>query len=105
MTVDYFRPILIAFIILLLIFLLASVLYKGKRKLVIGTSMVIVSSIFTILSAKFMWDIGIIADEKGMGGDPVSFVMFLFIVGLSLLNPVIFTKKRNISSFNEDIVE
>ncbi|WP_045518478.1 hypothetical protein [Neobacillus niacini] len=94
MVVDYFRPILIAIIVLLLIFLLASIIYKGKHKLVIGASMVIVSLICTILSANYMWDIGIIADEKGMAGDPVSFVLFLFIVGLSLLNPIILTSRK-----------
>ena len=94
MIVDYFRPILIVFIVLLLIFLLASIFYKGKHKLVIGVAMFIVSLICTILSAKYMRDIGIIADEKGMGGDPVSFNMFLFIVGLSILNLVIFTKRN-----------
>jgi len=94
MIVDYFRPILIAFIVILLLFLLASIFYKGKHKLVIGVAMFIVSLICTILSAKYMSDIGIIADEKNMGGDPISFYMFLFIVGLSIINFVIFTKRN-----------
>lgn len=97
MVVDYFRPILISFIVLLFIFLFVSIFYKGKHKLIIRAVMVVTSLLCTIISAKYMWDIGIIADEKYMAGDAVSFVMFLFIVGLSFLNPIIFTN-RNISS-------
>ena len=96
MIVDDFRPILIAFIVLLLIFLLASIFYKGKHKLTFRVTIVIVSLICTTLSAKYMWEIGIIADEKGMGGDPVSFVMFLFIVGLSILNLIIVSFRNSI---------
>lgn len=36
-----------------------------------------------------MVDIGIIADEKGIGVDSVSFIIFLMIAGLSILNPII----------------
>ncbi|MFD2444565.1 hypothetical protein ACFSO7_11365 [Bacillus sp. CGMCC 1.16607] len=104
MIVDDFRPILISFIVLLMIFLLASIFYKGKHKLIIRAFMVIVSLICTILSAKYMWDIGIIADEKGIGGDPVSFFMFLFIVGLSILNFII-VSFRNRPSLKEDIIK
>src|SRR4051812_14813947 len=104
MIVDDFRPILISFIVLLLIFSLASIFYKGKRNLGIGVTMIIVSLICALLSAKFVLDIGIIADEKNMGGDPVSFVMFLFIVGLSLLNFIIISF-RNRPSLKEDIIK
>lgn len=102
MIVDDFRPILISFIVLLLILSLASIFYKGKRKF--GISVMIVSLICTVLSAKFVWDIGIIADEKNMGGDPVSFVMFLFILGLSALNFIIISF-RNRPTLKEDIIK
>ena len=36
-----------------------------------------------------MADIGIIADEKVTGGDFISFIIFLMIAGLSILNPII----------------
>jgi hypothetical protein len=97
MVVAYFRPILISFIVLLLIFLFVSILYKGKHKLIIRALMVVTSFICTIVSVKYMWEIGFIADEKNMVGDAVSFVMFLFIVGLSFLNLILFTN-RNSSS-------
>ena len=98
MVVDYFRPNLIAFIVLLLLFLLVSIFYKGKHKLIIGVAMSIVYLVCTIFSAKYMVDIGMIADEKNMGGDPVSFNMFLFIVELSILNPIIITKRNSTTS-------
>ena len=104
MIVDDFRPILISFIVLLLILSLASIFYKGKRYFYLGISVMIVSLICTVLSAKFLWDIGIIADEKNMSGDPVSFVMFLFILGLSLLNLIIISF-RNRPSLKEDIIK
>jgi len=104
MVVDYFRPIYIAIIIVLLLLLLFSIFYKWKYRLIIGITMSIVSLFSIMISAYYLAEIGIIADEKNMGGDPVSFNMFLLIVGLSILNPVIFMK-RNTSFSNDNKVE
>lgn len=76
-------------IVVILIFMLTSIFYKGKHKLIIGLVVGSISIIFLALFGKYMVDIGIIADEKSIGGDSVSFIIFLMIAGLSILNPII----------------
>lgn len=52
-----------------------------------------------------MFDIGIIADEIGLGGDAVSFYMFFVIAGLGIINPIIYfsrKKERNNEANNID---
>jgi len=94
MTFDYLRPVFITFIIVLLIFLLIVILQKGKCKLINGFSVISVSIICLLVSAINLWQIGIIADELGLGGDAVSSYMFLVIVGLSILNPIVYTFRK-----------
>ncbi|RKD24522.1 hypothetical protein BEP19_09060 [Ammoniphilus oxalaticus] len=93
MVVDEFRLIFLLFIVLLSLFIVGSVLYKGRYKARFKEVGMMAAIVCPILSAKFMWDIGIIADETGRGGDPVSSLMFFVIVGLSF-SIFIFTKSR-----------
>ncbi|WP_232700165.1 hypothetical protein [Brevibacillus daliensis] len=94
MSFDYLRPVFIIFIVVLLIFLLVVILQNGELKLINGFSVICVSIICSLVSAINLWQIGIIADELGLGGDPVSFYMFLAIAGLSILNPIIYTLRK-----------
>lgn len=97
MIVDYFRPIYIAIIVFLLILLLFSIFYKGKHRLIIGIPMSIISLFCMGISAYYFAEEGNIADEKGIAPDHLSFYFLLFIVILSILNPIIFMKRDTTS--------
>jgi uncharacterized Tic20 family protein len=63
---------------------------KAKNKLINGFTITSISVISILVSAQLLFFHGIIVDEINLAGDPVSFTMFLVIVGLSILNFIIY---------------
>ena len=97
-----FRPIFVTFVILCLILFINVILPKTKSKIVNGFTVTSLSIVSIIVSGQLLFDIGIIADEINLGGDPVSFYMFIVIVGFGLINPVIyFIRHSEIKGFNK----
>ncbi|OAS89534.1 MULTISPECIES: hypothetical protein [Metabacillus] len=84
------RPIFITFLLVSLILFLIVILPKTKNKLINGFTVTIISIISILVSAQLLFYHGIIVDEINLAGDPVSFNMFLVIVGLGILNSIIY---------------
>ena len=84
------RPTLITFLIVSLLVFVKAILPKGKIKVINGFTIASISVISIFVSAQILFYIGIIADEINLGGDPVSFYMFLIILGLGCINPIIY---------------
>ncbi|MGG3574566.1 hypothetical protein ABES25_05445 [Bacillus gobiensis] len=100
MEFDYLRPVFITFIAILSTLSLLLIFFRGKYKSINGFSVSSISMICLSISTINICQIGIIADELNLAGDPVSFFMFLAIVVLSILNPILFSMKRKrISNF------
>lgn len=55
---------------------------------------VVMSVLCIVLSAQLLFYHGILVDELGMGGDPVSFYSFIAIAIFSIINPIIFIWKK-----------
>lgn len=99
------RPIFITFIIASLLLFLFILFPKTRKKWMNGFTVVSLSLVFSIVSAQTLFYNAIIVDEIGLGGDYVSTLMCLFIVILSLMNPIIYFnlqnhKKNNIQKEN-----
>lgn len=86
-----FRPIYILFILLLACSLFAMAFFK--RKIVNGFTVISFSVTSLFVSVIITYQIGIIADELGIGGDPLSFIMFIAIACLALFNPIYYYKR------------
>lgn len=84
------RPTLITFLIVSLLLFVKVILPKGKIKVINAFTIASISIISIFVSAQVLFYIGIIADEINLGGDPVSFYMFLIILGLGCSNPIIY---------------
>ncbi|MGG0823542.1 hypothetical protein ABE099_11725 [Paenibacillus turicensis] len=90
-----FRPIYILFILLLVCSLFAMAFFK--RKIINGFTVISFSVTFLFVSALLLYQTGIIVDELGIGGDPISFVMFIAIACLALFNPIYYYRRyRNV---------
>ncbi len=82
---DYLRPIFIVFVSILILFI-----FFQKSKFINGFSVISISIICSLISAISLWQIGIMADELNLAGDPVSFILFFSVIGLSALNILVY---------------
>ncbi|WP_127592756.1 hypothetical protein [Paenibacillus lautus] len=89
-----FRPIYILFIIVLIISLLLMILRKNRHTMINGFTIAIIALISLAVSAYLTYQIGILSDELGIGGDAVSFMMFIVVAVLSLVNLLVYASKR-----------
>ncbi|GIN98420.1 hypothetical protein J6TS1_42900 [Siminovitchia terrae] len=96
---DWSRLIFITFIISL-IAISTILLVQRKRNIVNGITLAIFSLTSIIVSGINLIIIGYIVDELNLGGDIISSNMFLIILGLGILNWIIYAKKndKNISA-------
>ncbi|GIP00854.1 hypothetical protein J14TS5_59390 [Paenibacillus lautus] len=88
--VTHFRPIYILFILILIISLFIMIFRKDHHKVINGFTIGIITLISLAVSAYLTYQIGILSDELGIGGDAVSFYMFIVVVILSLVNPLVY---------------
>ncbi|WP_127590026.1 hypothetical protein [Paenibacillus lautus] len=92
-----FRPIYILFIVILIITLMITIFLKNHDKIISEFTLAITSIISFAVSAFMTYQIGILSDELGVGGDVVSFVMFIVVVILSFVNVVVYYFKKRIA--------
>lgn len=89
-----FRPIYILFIMILIISLLILMIRKYRQLLINGFTIGVIISSSVAVSAYLTHQIGILSDELGIGGDAVSFYMFIAIVMLSLVNLLVYVLRK-----------
>ncbi len=89
----HFRPIYILFIIILSISLFITIFQKNHYKIINRFTIIIILSISLLVSAYLTYQIGILSDELGIGGDAVSFNMFIAVVALSFVVFLVYLKK------------
>lgn len=91
MTVfSSFRPLYLLFIGVLALLLIISIVQKGRLKVVNGFTVGLFVFISIIVTASLTYQIGILSDELGVGGDPVSFLLFVGVVFLALVSPIVY---------------
>ncbi|MBY0086300.1 hypothetical protein HP567_026070 [Brevibacillus sp. M2.1A] len=91
---DLLRFVLITFIISLAVISVALLLQKKQGNLVNGFTLSMISAISVTVSGTNLMMMGYIADELNLGGDAMSTYMFLIIVGLNILNFLLYLKKE-----------
>ncbi|NRR21286.1 hypothetical protein [Brevibacillus sp. MS2.2] len=90
---DLLRFVLITFIMSLLVISVALLLQKKRGNLVNGFTLSMISAISVIVSGTNLMVMGYIADEFNLSGDAMSTYMFFIILGLNILNFLIYLKK------------
>ncbi len=88
-----FRPIYMLFIVILLLSVLIAIFQRKGVYLLGGFARITISLLCSVVSAFLTYQIGILSDELGVGGDPVSFMMFVAVVILSIVNVIIFPRE------------
>jgi hypothetical protein len=84
----FLRPVFTAHILFLLALFL--IIIFQKKRIVNLFTVISISLISSCISALNAIAIGYIADEYGLVGDPVSFYLFLTVVGLSFINIIVY---------------
>lgn len=88
-----FRPIYILFIIILIVSLLITLFHKNYYKIINWFTIIIIISISLVVSAYMTYQIGILSDELAIGGDAVSFIMFIIVGILSFIISLVYIIK------------
>jgi hypothetical protein len=92
---DHFRPIYISFIIILTI-LLIYIFMKNRFEFIDGFVITSISLTCLIVSIYMTSLVGTLTDELSMGGDSVSFYLFIITASMSVINFVAyFNRKRS----------
>ncbi|GAB1533157.1 MULTISPECIES: hypothetical protein [Brevibacillus] len=91
---DLLRFVMITFIISLVVISVALLLQKKQGNLVNGFTLSMISAISVTVSGTNLMIMGYIADELNLGGDDMSTYMFFIIVGLNILNFLLYLKKE-----------
>ncbi|MBH0333156.1 MULTISPECIES: hypothetical protein [Brevibacillus] len=91
---DLLRFVMITFIISLVVISVALLLQKKQGNLVNGFTLSMISAISVTVSGTNLMMMGYIADELNLGGDAMSTYMFFIIVGLNILNFLLYLKKE-----------
>jgi hypothetical protein len=86
----HFRPIYLLFISISSLLLIIVLFQNRDNKMANGFTIMVVAFISLIVSAFLTYQIGVLSDELGIGGDAVSFFMFIAVVILSFLNPIVY---------------
>lgn len=60
-----------------------------------GFTVVSLSVLAIVVSGQLLVYTGIIADELGLGGNPIAFFMFVAIVAIGIINSVIYIERRS----------
>ncbi|OUQ89270.1 hypothetical protein B5G50_04230 [Brevibacillus brevis] len=91
---DLLRFVMITFIISLVVISVALLLQKKQGNLVNRFTLSMISAISVTVSGTNLMMMGYIADELNLGGDAMSTYMFFIIVGLNILNFLLYLKKE-----------
>ncbi|GAA4830816.1 hypothetical protein GCM10023310_04890 [Paenibacillus vulneris] len=88
-----FRPIYLLLIIVLIVSVLVMLFQKKHYPLVNGFTISLILCICLIVSGFMTYQIGILSDALSMGGDPVSFIMFIIVAILSVISLLVYLGK------------
>ncbi|WJQ80483.1 hypothetical protein [Brevibacillus brevis] len=91
---DLLRFVMITFIISLVVISVSLLLQKKQGNLVNGFTLSMISAISVTVSGTNLMMMGYIDDELNLGGDVMSTYMFFIIVGLNILNFLLYLKKE-----------
>ncbi|WP_203364286.1 hypothetical protein [Bacillus sp. REN10] len=94
-TFAYLRPVFFSFIVILSLLLLTVIFHKYTEKAVNGLFVISICAISVFSSALLLYLEGIIVDELNLGGDEVTFYLFISVVSLSVANVVIYFWKHS----------
>ncbi|REJ09041.1 hypothetical protein [Halobacillus trueperi] len=90
-TFVMLRPV---FILLVLVSILVTIfLIFQKEEKVSGWTLFFVTSMSLIIGSVCLYSSGYIVDEFGLGGDPVSFYLYIALFPVSLLNILLYSFK------------
>lgn len=84
------RPIYISILVVSLLLLFILLIPKLKNEMINGFTVLSLSAISIFVSSQLLYKSGIIIDEVGLSGDPVSFYIFLAITGIGIINLIIY---------------
>lgn len=80
------RPTFITILAVSLLLFFIIIIPKLKNKMINRFTVLSLSAISILVSAQLLFYEGIIVDEIGLGGDPVSFYLFLAITCMGIIN-------------------
>ncbi len=92
------RPIFITILVISLLLFFIIIIPKLKNEMINGFTVLSLSAISILVSGQLLYYSGIVVDEIGLGGDPVSFFIFLAITGIGIINLIIYSSTQGKSN-------
>lgn len=74
---SQFRPLHLLFVGILLLLLIITIAQKNRLKLVNGFTIGLIVFVSIIVTGNLIYQEGILSNELGVGGDPVSLLLFV----------------------------
>ncbi|MBT2695711.1 hypothetical protein [Bacillus sp. ISL-55] len=84
------RPIFFTLLTVSILLIILIISRKLPEKLLNGFSVISLSIVIGVITVQVTYYDAIIVDEIGLGGDPTIFFLAFAILGLSVLNPMLF---------------
>ncbi|MDE5416178.1 hypothetical protein [Alkalihalobacterium chitinilyticum] len=87
------RPMYITVLVMSLLLFFIIIIPKFYTRWLNGFAIISLTSVLIFVSCQLLYYSGIIVDEIGLGGDPVSFYLFLAITIMGAINIIIYFLK------------
>jgi len=93
-----FRPVFIVMLAILLIFLLLSIIPRGRNSNINFLTVLTVSIVEVVLAAVLFYTESNLIDELGLTADRITLYLFIAILILAIVNPIVFRFRNQGSS-------
>lgn len=88
------RPTFITILAVSLFIFFMIIIPKFNNKMINGFTVLSLSAISILVAAQLLFYEGFFVDEIGLGGDSVSFYLFLAIAGMGIINLTLYFSKK-----------
>ncbi|MGX6444386.1 hypothetical protein ACWM35_14350 [Neobacillus sp. K501] len=88
------RPTFITILTVSLFIFFMIIIPKFNNKMINGFTVLSLSAISILVAAQLLFYEGFFVDEIGLGGDSVSFYLFLAIAGMGIINLTLYFSKK-----------
>ena len=88
------RPVTYTILVVTIISFIILLFPKEKQNVFNGYSIVGLSVVLCVIAAQILYFDGILADELGLGGDELSFILTIVIGIFSLVNIILYSKRH-----------
>ncbi|WP_338448686.1 hypothetical protein R4Z09_21055 [Niallia oryzisoli] len=93
------RSIFITILIFSILLFFTIIIPRFQNNMINGFTVLTHTVVSILVSGQLLYFDGIVVDEIGLGGDPVSFILFLAIAGIGIINLIVYFSVKGKSDY------